>query len=61
MANPTKRPLSEWLSDLRESEAEIAAGITVPLEPVLERIRERVRRLETKQRAANQREAVAQR
>jgi hypothetical protein len=58
MADPTKRTIAEWLADLEESEAEADAGLTVPLEPVLERAREAIRRLEANARAGVRREAV---
>ncbi len=48
MIDPTNRSLSEWLADLEESEAEVDAGLSVPLAPALERLRESIRRLEAK-------------
>jgi predicted transcriptional regulator len=40
----------DWLTDtLNRSEAEIAAGRTVPLEPVLTRIRAAIARMKAKQ------------
>jgi len=48
MMDPTKRPLSEWIADLEESEAQVDAGLTVPLAPALERLRESIRRLEAR-------------
>jgi hypothetical protein len=57
MEDPTKRPISEWLKDLEESEAQVDAGLTVALEPVLERLRESIRLLETKSPGENRRGA----
>lgn len=58
MTDPTKRTIAEWLADLEESEAEADAGLTVPLEPVLERAREVIRRLEAKVPPEDRFEAV---
>jgi hypothetical protein len=58
MIDPTKRPISEWLADLEESEAEADAGLTVPLAPVLESARESIRRLEAKARERQHPEAA---
>jgi hypothetical protein len=41
-----------WLDDLAESEAELAAGLTVPGEAVRQRLHDAIARLEAK-RAAN--------
>ncbi len=37
-----------WEESLERSEAQIAAGLTVPLEPVLDRLRATIRRMEAK-------------
>jgi len=37
---------ADWIEALAESEADIAAGRTVPLEPVLARIMESLERME---------------
>jgi hypothetical protein len=58
MSDPTKRPIAEWLRDLEESEAQVDAGLTVPLEPILERLRESIRLLETKSPDENRRRAA---
>jgi hypothetical protein len=46
-----------WLEALAESEAELAAGLTVPAEVVHQRIRESIARIEAKRAAIPQREA----
>ncbi len=56
MIDPTNRTKAQWLVDLAESEAEADAGLTVPLEPALERARAAVRRLEAKARHRQSRE-----
>jgi hypothetical protein len=38
-----------WLETLERSEADLAAGRTVPLEPVLARLRESIKRMELRQ------------
>ncbi len=38
-----------WAEALAESEAQVAAGLTVPLEPVLDRLRASAERMETRQ------------
>jgi hypothetical protein len=58
MADPTKRTLFEWIADLDESEAQVDAGMTVPLEPALERLRDSIRRLEAKALDENRRGAA---
>lgn len=54
MDNPTDRPPvpAGLLEALAESEAELAAGKTVPLEPVLAELRAAVARLEAKRKRA---------
>ena len=62
MADPTKRPLSEWVADLEISEAQVAAGDTVSIESVLAELDESIKRLEEKRRhPPSGREAVARR
>jgi PHD/YefM family antitoxin component YafN of YafNO toxin-antitoxin module len=41
-----------WLEALAESEAELAAGKTVPSEPIMQRLRETIARLEAKRAGA---------
>ena len=48
MSDPTNRPLSDWLADLEISEAELAAGDTVPLASVLAELDESMKRLKDK-------------
>lgn len=48
-----------WLEALERSEADVAAGRTVPLEPVLERMRDSIKRMEAR-RAARGAEAAGQ-
>lgn len=44
------RPIpAGWLEALERSEADLAAGRTVPLEPVLARLRESIKRMEARQ------------
>jgi hypothetical protein len=57
MTDPTKRTPNDWLADLELSEAEADAGLTVPLGPALDRIRESIERLEAKARLQARREA----
>jgi hypothetical protein len=46
MDAPTDEAALAWLTDsLRRSEAQIAAGETVPIEPVLERLRASISRM----------------
>lgn len=54
MTDPTKRTLAEWEADLEESEAQVDAGLTVPLAPVLDRLRASIRELEAKARDRGQ-------
>jgi hypothetical protein len=37
-----------WVESLERSEAQIAAGLTLPLEPVLDRMRATIARMEAK-------------
>lgn len=49
MSNETNHtPPVSWLDDIAESEAQVAAGQVVPLEPVLERIRGSIARMEAR-------------
>ena len=48
MADPTNRPPADWLDDIAESEAQLAAGDIVPAEPVLRRLRDSIAQLEAK-------------
>jgi hypothetical protein len=47
--DPTKLTLDDWLADLEISEAEAARGGSVPLEPVLQRLRDSIARMEARQ------------
>ena len=38
-----------WLETLERSEADLAAGRTVPLEPVLARLRQSIKRMQARQ------------
>jgi len=50
MSNTKKHtPPADWLDDIAESEVQLAAGQIVPIEPVLERIRAGIARMEAKQ------------
>ena len=60
MDDTTPRPPAGWLESLERSEAELAAGQTVPMETVMRKLRESAARLEKKRkpprsRAANRR------
>jgi len=46
MTDPTKRPISEWEADIAISMAQIDIGDVVSPEPVLQRIRDTIARLE---------------
>jgi len=48
MTDPTNRRPADWLDDIAESEAQLAAGDIVPAEPVLQRLRESIAQLEAK-------------
>ena len=48
-----------WFESLERSEADLVAGRTVPLEPVLERMRDSIKRMEAR-RAAQDAEAAGQ-
>ncbi len=51
---PDERPVpAGWLESLERSEAQIAAGQTVPLNPVLNLMRESIARMEAKQTEAD--------
>jgi hypothetical protein len=50
-----------WLEALAESEAELAAGLTVPAEVVHQRIRESIARIEAKRAATPLRETTSRR
>lgn len=47
MSDPTKRTLADWQAGLDASDEEIDAGLTVPLAPVLDRLRKSIRQLGT--------------
>lgn len=61
MIDPTNRPVSDWLTDLEISEAQAAAGQTVPIEPALQRLRDSIARLEAKAADRATREVVSRR
>jgi len=48
MNDPTKRAPIDWLADIAESEAELAAGDIIPAETALRPLRERIARLDAK-------------
>jgi len=48
MSDPTKQTVDEWVATLETSEDQIAAGRSVPLEPILKRLHETADSLETK-------------
>jgi hypothetical protein len=49
MDDTPRPPPAHWLEALERSEADLAAGRTVPLEPVLARMRESIVRMEERQ------------
>lgn len=49
MDDTPRPPPAHWLAALEESDADLAAGRTVPLEPVLARLRESIERMEGRQ------------
>ena len=59
MNDPTNRTVSDWLADLEISEAEAAAGETVPLAAVLADFDDSIKRLEDNRRWPPSRVAVA--
>ena len=52
---------AEWLEALAESDAQLAAGRTVPAAEVMRGLRDGIARLEDKQAAASGRKAAARR
>jgi len=50
-------PPSEWLESLARSKAQIDAGQSVPIEPVLKRIKESIARMEANQGQKHKRPA----
>ncbi len=48
MKDPTKLTVEDWAAAIEISEAQAAAGQSVPLEPILRRLRETVDKLEAK-------------
>lgn len=48
MSDPTNHRPTDWLADLEISEAQLAAGQTVGIEPALQRLRASIARLEAK-------------
>jgi len=58
--NPAEPP-AFWLEALAESEAELAAGLTVPGEVVMRKLRESIARLEAKRAAPPKRRAAPRR
>jgi hypothetical protein len=61
MTDPTQRSPAEWLDDIAESEAQLAAGEVVPAEPVLNRLRETISQLEAKRAGKRPRPAAPRR
>jgi len=59
-ANRTKAP-AEWSEAIAKSEAQLAAGETVPATLIRQRLRESIARLEAKQADEAQRKAVPRR
>jgi hypothetical protein len=59
MTDPTKRPPADWLPDIAESEAELAAGDTIPAETVVQSLRDSIARLEAKQDNGHRRKSCA--
>ena len=59
MSDPTNRSVSDWLTDLEISEAEAAAGETVPLAAILAEFDDSIKRLEDNGRWPPSRVAVA--
>jgi len=59
MDHPTDETLTPpgWTKALEESEAQVAAGQTLPLEPVLERLRTGAERIEARLRVKADRPA----
>ena len=49
MTSPTAHSLESITAALERSEVQIAAGQTVPLEPILARLRASIARMETRQ------------
>lgn len=49
MTSPTARTLESLTAALERSEAQLAAGQTVPLEPVVARLRASIARMESRQ------------
>jgi hypothetical protein len=49
--DPTTLTIDDWIADLEISEAEVARGETVPLEPVLQRLRDTAARIAARRAA----------
>jgi hypothetical protein len=49
--DPTKLTVDDWVADLDISEAEVARGEAVPLEPILERLRQTASRIAARKAA----------
>jgi hypothetical protein len=61
MTDPTKLTLDDWIAALDRSDAQLAAGNTVPMAPVLQRLRDSIERLEARQQTAPPRPATPRR
>jgi C4-type Zn-finger protein len=61
MADPTNRTVADIEASLDVSDAQLAAGETIPIEPVLKRVRQSIDRLVSKQRSEQRRKVIPHR
>jgi hypothetical protein len=57
---PTNLPLEDWIADLEISEAQHDRGETVPMAPVMQRLRDSIEQLEARRREKTPRTATRQ-
>jgi hypothetical protein len=59
--DPTKLTLDDWIADLEISEAQHDRGETVPMAPVMQRLRDSIEQLEARQLPGTRRTAMPRR
>jgi len=59
MNDPTKLTVEDWIATLEISEAQVAAGQSVPLEPILKRLHKSADDLEAQAKGASRRRVAA--
>jgi hypothetical protein len=58
MTDPTRPSVADWVAALDRSDAQLAAGETVPLAPFMQRLRQSIEHLEAKQQTSRRRSAA---